>query len=348
VLCSLFFPRTFQGHLSTVLRVRFLSCGLQLVSSGSDGLIKLWTVRTNECEATLDGHAHKVWALDVREAPPGGDAGGRPIMVSGGGDSRLVAWVDTTVEEAQARRQEAHENVLLDQQLAGHLRRKEYREALGVTLRRDKPLQAFKVLVSIIESDLEKDPNSNGVPAVRALARRWTDDELVRVLRYCREWNARARTCHVAMVTVNAVVSSIPLPKLAELESVPEVLAGILVYAERHRERLDRLRTSAYLLDYVLSNMGSLDGVEVASADTSADDFIEWEQRTMDHRLVLPPKRVDGRIQVGGTAVVGCGAGAGAGGLESGGVPMGVSSGESVETVTAEDSDNSSSSAEGG
>ena len=33
---------------------------MQLVSSGNDGLVKVWTIRTNECVTTLDGHMDKV------------------------------------------------------------------------------------------------------------------------------------------------------------------------------------------------------------------------------------------------------------------------------------------------
>lgn len=33
---------------------------MQLISSGSDGLVKLWTIRTNECITTMDGHEEKV------------------------------------------------------------------------------------------------------------------------------------------------------------------------------------------------------------------------------------------------------------------------------------------------
>lgn len=306
--------------------MRFLSCGLQLASSGADGLIKLWTIRTNECEATLDGHVHKVWALDLHESE-----GGRPVMVSGGGDSRLVVWHDTTVQEAQAKQQEVHENILLDQKLANHLRRKEYGEALEIALRRDKPLHVLKVLTSIFESDLEKNPGSNGVPAIQALVRDWSDEQLTQVLRYCREWNTRARNCSIAMIVVRAVVSTTPLPKLAEMDGVPEVLAGILVYAERHQERLERLRTGSYLLDFVLSNMGSLE-------PDSDNDFAVWERTTMSTHLVLPPAHIDGRIQVGGATIVGGTS------KRTGGGPMDVSSDDSVVTIDAGDSDDDGSS----
>jgi U3 small nucleolar RNA-associated protein 13 len=276
--------------------VRFLSCGLQLVSSGADGLIKLWTIRTNECETTLDnGHYGKVWALDINSKTS--NSNDQPLMVSGGSDSRLVFWKDTTVQEAQVKLQEQEEAILLDQKLANHLRHKEYSQALQIALQRDKPLQVFKILGSIIEADLEK--GSNGVDAMQKQVSLWSTEQVVQILRYCREWNTRARNCHVAMVVCKAIVSTIPLATLATMDggSVPEILAGILVYSERHFERLDRLHTSSYLLDLVLSGMGSLD-----ADDKLISDFAEWEQTS---KLVLPPKQIDGRIQIGGSAVVG-------------------------------------------
>ena len=56
--------RTLEGHTSSVLKVHWVSRGLQLVSSGSDGLIKLWAVKTSECSLTLDAHEDKVTLSD--------------------------------------------------------------------------------------------------------------------------------------------------------------------------------------------------------------------------------------------------------------------------------------------
>ncbi len=52
--------QTFEGHTNSVLRVDFLSAGMQLVSSASDGLVKLWNIREEACVRTLDGHEDKV------------------------------------------------------------------------------------------------------------------------------------------------------------------------------------------------------------------------------------------------------------------------------------------------
>jgi len=100
-------------------------------------LIKLWTIRTNECESTIDGHADKVWALDLS---PCGAA-----LFSGGADSKLAVWRDTTKERDDAEREAEEQNIMMEQQLSNHLRRKNYEKALEVALELDKPNQVLRV-----------------------------------------------------------------------------------------------------------------------------------------------------------------------------------------------------------
>ena len=270
--------RTFQGHVSSALRVRFLNGGLQLVSSGADGLIKLWTIRTNECEATMDGHVNKVWALDLD--------GGK--LVSGGADSQIVVWEDTTQQEEDEKRASEEKSIVLEQRLANHLRYREYDKALELALELNKPRQVLKVLTSIIEQDVTK-----GLTNLQGHVRGWDMERTHQVLQFCRDWNTRARNSNLAMLVVQAIVTTVPAADLASADGIPEILAGIVPYAERHFDRLDKLYGSTYLLDFTLSNMGALDMDE---------DYEAWEKRS---KLVLPPTRIDGRIQVGGTPIVG-------------------------------------------
>jgi len=277
--------RTFQGHLASALRVRFLSGGLQLVSSGADGLVKLWTIRSNECEATMDGHHDKVWAMDL-------SADGTQL-VSGGADSQIVVWNDTTQEEEDEKRASREQNILLEQRLANHLRFKEFEQALELALDLQKPMHVLKVLNALVENDMKK--GKSGLTTLQDHAKKWNDDNLVQIMRYCRDWNTRAKNSHIAMLVVQAAVTSIPVHTLASVSGLPEILAGITPYAERHFERLDRLQSSSYLVDFVLGAMGSLD-------DGIADEFTAWEKSS---KLVLPPRDIDGRIQIGGTTLLG-------------------------------------------
>ena len=52
--------------------------------SGADGLMKLWTLKTNECVKTFDAHEGKIWALDINKTEEN--------IVTGAGDSNIVLW----------------------------------------------------------------------------------------------------------------------------------------------------------------------------------------------------------------------------------------------------------------
>lgn len=55
--------KTFQGHMSSVLKLNFIDDGMQFMTSSSDGNVKIWNVCSNECTTTFDAHEGKVWAL---------------------------------------------------------------------------------------------------------------------------------------------------------------------------------------------------------------------------------------------------------------------------------------------
>ena len=52
--------QTFEGHTASVLKVAFITAGMQLVSVGGDGLMKIWTIKTGACVNTFDEHEDKV------------------------------------------------------------------------------------------------------------------------------------------------------------------------------------------------------------------------------------------------------------------------------------------------
>ena len=55
---------TFEGHLSSVLKVIWVCHGLELLSAGGDGLIKLWNISKGTCVNTFEKHEGIIWAFD--------------------------------------------------------------------------------------------------------------------------------------------------------------------------------------------------------------------------------------------------------------------------------------------
>ena len=104
--------------------------------------LQLWTIRTNECESTIDAHDDKIWALDIS---PCGSA-----LFSGGADSKIAVWRDTTREQDDAAREAEENNILMEQKLSNHLRNKRFEEALEIALKLEKPNQVLRVRSSIL------------------------------------------------------------------------------------------------------------------------------------------------------------------------------------------------------
>lgn len=96
--------KTFEGHNTSVLKVFFLNQSSQLISCASDGLIKLWNIKTSGCVASFDQHDDKCWSLVLSD--------NEERIISGGADGKLIVWRDVT-DEMLAEELEEREEVLL-------------------------------------------------------------------------------------------------------------------------------------------------------------------------------------------------------------------------------------------
>lgn len=183
--------------------------------------------------------------------------------------------------------------------LENHLYHQEFDEALVLALRIDKPMAVLKIISSMIESGYDEKGKLDGLESLQAHVKTWDMERVAKILNYCRDWNTRARHVPVVMTLVKAIVTTIPVDKLSSVERIPETLAGITPYAERHFHRLDQLYTNSYMLDFVL--VGG--GVVADSEDKAAEaELVAWESSS---KLVLQPTSIDGRIQIGGMDYVG-------------------------------------------
>jgi U3 small nucleolar RNA-associated protein 13 len=88
---------------------------LQVLSSGADGLLKLWNTRTGADLATFESHDNRLWGLAVAGGPD------ESLLASGGDDSRVVVWRDVTADKAAAAEAEEEELVLKQQELSNAL-----------------------------------------------------------------------------------------------------------------------------------------------------------------------------------------------------------------------------------
>mmetsp|Transcript_64419 Transcript_64419/g.153674 ORF Transcript_64419/g.153674 Transcript_64419/m.153674 type:complete len:951 (-) Transcript_64419:63-2915(-) len=264
--------RAFQGHSGAVLRVCFLANGMQLMSSSADGLLKLWHIRTADCAATLEEHGGKVWCIDV--------LGNR--MVSGGTDSKLCIWRDSTSERAKERHEAHAEEVLKDSKIGTLLQQGKVEAALTLALDLGRSGQMRNILINHgtdLIGDVFADGSEDAGHEVKNRGRsenkavdlqRWVAslgvEQLSKLLELLEQWNANRKTAAIAQLLMSLVLAAVPPERLGEVEGMNATCAAILSYTTRHLSRVESLLQKTFLFDLVLQSSGQ--GLPLQDADS--------------------------------------------------------------------------------
>lgn len=239
--------KTFEGHTNTVLKALFLTSGTQLMSCGSDGLLKLWTIKSNECIATLDNHTEKIWALTSRKD--------ENVVASGGADSLINLWEDCTTEEMEKRVKEEEEQILKEQDLANYLLKKDYKNAITLAMSLNQPFRLLNLFKEILDNRAEGDTSITGSESIDNIITNLSKEDIEQILKYIRDWNTNAKHFRTAQTILNAILKTFSSEELLEINDIKELLDGLLPYTERHYQRLDRMITDSFLVDYTLHSM---------------------------------------------------------------------------------------------
>ena len=239
--------RTFEGHANSVLKVSLISSGSQILSAGSDGLLKLWSVKDNECITTLDEHIDRIWALIVEND---GDR-----FISGDASACIKVWRDVTEEEQAASRAAQQELVLKEQELEVYLLRKDLSKAVILAMNLNQPFR----LCGLFEEMLKLKSVSEGLDLIGPIITSFTMEQKVKLFEYVREWNLSYRRAYSTQIVLAALIRDQRAfySMLEENPSLREVVKGLLPYSQKHFERTDELLINSHLVDLALLNMRS-------------------------------------------------------------------------------------------
>ncbi|KAL8944582.1 MAG: hypothetical protein Q9216_000385 [Gyalolechia sp. 2 TL-2023] len=257
--------RTMEGHTNSVLKVLWMPLPsaeqpkrpVQIASAGGDGLVKIWDANTGEPACTLDNHTDRVWALTVDPSTN--------TLVSGGGDSVVTFWKDTTSITIAAAAAASTVRVEQEQQLVNYTHAGNYREAIILALTLNHPARLLALFQGVVDRNPPEEGSLSGVEAVDEVLMNLSDEQLLELLRRLRDWNTNARTAVVAQRILNVVVRSYPAERLVGLRGRgwKEVVDGLRAYTERHFKRMAELVDESYLVEYTLKEMeeiGFVDG----------------------------------------------------------------------------------------
>ncbi|KAK7184097.1 hypothetical protein DPSP01_001263 [Paraphaeosphaeria sporulosa] len=270
---------TLEGHSNSVLKLAWLPYrpvdardkrGSQVASAAGDGLVKIWDSSSGETMSTLDNHTDRVWALAAQLS--------NGALVSGGADSVITFWKDTTSATLEAATTAETERVELDQKLQNYAFAGNYREAITLALQMDQPGRLFSLFKSVVESETPDEGSLTGLIAVDEVVGNLADEQLYKLLLRLRDWNTNVRSAPVAQKILWAVVKSYPASRLSSLRpagkvgakgSLKDVLDAIRAYSERHYKRVEELVDESYLLDFTLREMDEVGDVKSLTNGTA-------------------------------------------------------------------------------
>lgn len=244
--------KTLEGHSNAVQRCSFMNKQTQLVSSGADGLIKIWDCSTGECVKTLDGHANRIWALNVVDD---GD-----LIISADADGIFQFWKDCTEENIEQDLEKEKLKIEQEQSLQNYISNEDWTNAFLLAMTLDHPMRLFNVLKqSLVGEELEIDNkpilfNKELDDVIGKL----TDEQLLLLMKRCRDWNTNARTHLVSQRCIRCILLKHDITRLSEIQGMIKIIDSIIPYTQRHYDRVDNLIEQSYLLDYALMEMDKL------------------------------------------------------------------------------------------
>ena len=242
--------RTFEGHSHNVIKVAWLKVPTEenaskkrilFASAGADSLVKVWDANLGETECTLDNHEDRLWALTVHPTTN--------TIVSGGSDSKVTFWRDTTSETQAAASDAALKLVEQEQQLQNYMYAGAYRDAIVLALQLNHPGRLLSIFTSVVTTNKPEEGSLTGIQAVDSVLSSLSDEQIFLLLLRLRDWNTNARTAPVAQKILWALVRLYPANKFSNLsvkgargqKSLKEVLNALRVYTERHYKRTEEL-----------------------------------------------------------------------------------------------------------
>ncbi|KAL6008390.1 hypothetical protein ACLOJK_033899 [Asimina triloba] len=228
-----------RGHKRGIWSVEFSP-----VDQCADGLVKLWTVKTNECIATYDQHDAKIWAVAVGKKTE--------MLATGGGDAVVNLWYDCTAADKEEVFRKEEEGILKGQELENAVVDSDYARAIQLAFELRRPHKLFDLFAELCR----KRQIDNQIKEVLLVLGK---DETRLLLEYVREWNTKPKLAHVAQFVLFQVFNILPPTEIIEIKGITELLEGLIPYSQRHFSRIDRLLRSTFLLDYTLTGMSVID-----------------------------------------------------------------------------------------
>lgn len=241
--------KTLEGHSNAVQRCSFINKNKQLVSTGADGLVIIWDLSTGEAVKKLDAHNNRIWALATIND---GES-----FVTADADGFFEFWRDNSEEEQQQNMEKEKLRIEQEQSLQNYLSEGDWTNAFLLAMTLDHPMRLYNVIRQSIDNDC-KDPDIVLNKELDQVVATLDKDQLLLLMKRCRDWNTNARTHTVAQKMIRCILVKQNIEEISEIPGLVRIVESIVSYAERHYSRVDNLVEESYILDYALVEMDRL------------------------------------------------------------------------------------------
>lgn len=273
-LVSLTCVKTLQADKVPVLQVSFFNEGTQIVTGNAEGVLRVWAVASGEAVWSEESHEEKIWALQVVEQE------GTTLFLSGAADGVIIATEDYTAEEVERLREDRHDVILREQELANAMRRGEFKAAFLLALQLNHPRHLRQVLTQWCAKDAAQCEETLRTAILPGLQ----EKQMERLLQFTREWITNSRHSMAACVVIRSLLSSTHFQQLAAWSVMESLVAPLLAYSQKHSKRQHDLLCRTYCIDYLTRSL-------TPSTLTTMPPFVKTAEGSSEARESPAPQR---------------------------------------------------------
>jgi len=113
--------------------------------------------------------------------------------------------------------------------------------------------QPYKLL-NIFEQLVIEDRDHHG-DVLKSLISSFPEDRLLSCLHYIRDWNTNAKHSALAQTVLKCILCCFTPSYFESKPKMKAVLEILIVYSERHFQRVDKLLQKSFLIDYTLQQI---------------------------------------------------------------------------------------------
>ncbi|VDN08035.1 unnamed protein product [Thelazia callipaeda] len=247
-----------NGHRRGVCDARFSSNTQTVVTCSGDCLIRIFSLPSRDCIATLAGHPSavlngilvnngkqivsgdsggllKIWDISANECVATLEAHDEKIwalqvtdnenrFVTASSDGRIRIWEDISERKREEEEQSRSEKARNEQVMTNLMQQNRYAEALAFSLTLSRPYACFQIVQKMVELD-----SDDFKDAIEKLG----SEELIMLLNFAAQWNTNSRTADVAQRVLYCVLHSYSPEDLLKLPNFASVVEAYIPYTSR-------------------------------------------------------------------------------------------------------------------